>query len=648
MDALFDAAALMLAKTTLIALIARLLIAALPRASAATRYVITVAALIAIVLLPAASLVLPVWDVPVLPSTPPAPRAIASPMQIVTVDQAAQLPPVLRVAATVVTATSRIAATVDAIRASWRGWLLLAIGLVALGLLLRIGIGILGIAWVTRRGTEIEDEALLTELDRACDQLGVTAPVSAVFSEQVSVPLVWGFRRPVLVLPAAASEWTLDALRVVFLHELAHLRRRDMLTLLAMRCAAALYWFHPVVWSLDHSARRDCERACDDLVIRAGTRPSEYADHLLTIARLLPHRDPFGAVTLAMSRHSQLEGRLLSILHPNVRRSDTSRVTLAIVAVAALLIVIPIAALRLTAQETEVVKMPRAIAPHTKVEVVESKSDETTDGDESADTAGDGHDDTGPMDEELSRLSSALDELKAQGESQHLSYEKLGTELLMAGDVLRGTELLREAVRLHPGDNRAWYNLGCAYARGGEKQKALAALEKSIEFGSGSASLWQEDEGLASLVDLPDMKNLMNLGDSMELLTDERQEDSGPDVWRRDLPELERFAQQHPTMGRAFFNVGYARLRAGNPTRALDAFRQAKELGYRPAVCDYNIACCYARLGDPNQAFAWMDKAIDGGLDIGSYLHDDRDLDSLRDDPRFAALKAHCKAKKEE
>ena len=121
-------------------------------------------------------------------------------------------------------------------------------------------------------------------------------------------------------LPAEALNWSRERLRVVFLHELAHLRRCDAITLLITRATTAMYWFHPLAWSLERIARRECEQACDDLVLATGTRASEYADHLLSIAKDLPRHDPFASVTLAMSRRSQLEGRLLSILQIDARR----------------------------------------------------------------------------------------------------------------------------------------------------------------------------------------------------------------------------------------------------------------------------------------------------------------------------------------
>src|SRR5438045_6314226 len=104
--------------------------------------------------------------------------------------------------------------------------------------------------------------------------------VRRLVSERIAVPMVWGVKRPALLLPASALQWSRERLRVVFAHELAHLRRGDAVTLLLTRVIAALYWFHPLAWSLDRAARRDCEQACDDLVLATGTRSEEHTSEL--------------------------------------------------------------------------------------------------------------------------------------------------------------------------------------------------------------------------------------------------------------------------------------------------------------------------------------------------------------------------------
>ena len=96
-----------------------------------------------------------------------------------------------------------------------------------------------------------------------------------------------GVRRPVLLVHAGARKWPPERRRVVLLHELAHVRRADWLTLVAAEIAGAIYWFHPLVWLARREARRSCERACDDLVLDHGTKPSVYAAHLLGIVRSL-------------------------------------------------------------------------------------------------------------------------------------------------------------------------------------------------------------------------------------------------------------------------------------------------------------------------------------------------------------------------
>jgi tetratricopeptide (TPR) repeat protein len=76
---------------------------------------------------------------------------------------------------------------------------------------------------------------------------------------------------------------------------------------------------------------------------------------------------------------------------------------------------------------------------------------------------------------------------------------------------------------------------------------------------------------------------------------------------------------------------------------AITAFRKAIEAGHRVPAATYNVACGYARKGDRDLAFEWLGKAMDAGFDVASYLDDD-DLDTLRDDRRWADLKAKARA----
>ncbi|MEX0879521.1 MAG: tetratricopeptide repeat protein, partial [Thermoanaerobaculia bacterium] len=72
---------------------------------------------------------------------------------------------------------------------------------------------------------------------------------------------------------------------------------------------------------------------------------------------------------------------------------------------------------------------------------------------------------------------------------------------------------------------------------------------------------------------------------------------------------------------------------------AIAAFEKSIELGRKEGPASYNIACGYALLNEPDQAFEWLKRAMDAGFDLSGYLGHDDDLDSLESDPRWPEWK---------
>jgi HEAT repeat protein len=168
------------------------------------------------------------------------------------------------------------------------------------------------------------------------DRLGLDRVPLVLASDRTDMPFATGFWRSAIVLPAAAREWTEDRLRVVLLHELAHVRRRDLVGHTLSRLACALYWFHPLVWAAARRLRDESEKACDDLVLASGARASDYAGHLLDIvASARRGRTP--AVALPMARRREFEGRVLAILDPRERRPPGRRQSAALLGMLGLL-----------------------------------------------------------------------------------------------------------------------------------------------------------------------------------------------------------------------------------------------------------------------------------------------------------------------
>ena len=135
------------------------------------------------------------------------------------------------------------------------------------------------------------------------------------------------------------------------MHELAHVRRRDCLTHWLGLTTCAAYWFNPLAWWAASRLRTEREQACDDLVLEAGERPSDYATQLLEVARSLRPARPLTPAAMAMARPSGLETRLRAILDARRNRRGPARWLAVACLVAVLAISAVLAAVRLVATE---------------------------------------------------------------------------------------------------------------------------------------------------------------------------------------------------------------------------------------------------------------------------------------------------------
>ncbi len=171
-----------------------------------------------------------------------------------------------------------------------------------------LGAGIVGNELRRRRSSLVVDPRLLGLFESSARALGMTRRVELRLSSLPTMPVTWGPARPVVLLPEQAATWSDSAVRLVLLHELAHIKRRDVGFQLTGRFAASLYWFLPPVWYALRQLRIECECACDDHVVSVGIERSEYAGRLVELARLLR---PSGlAAALPASRPSTLEQRI--------------------------------------------------------------------------------------------------------------------------------------------------------------------------------------------------------------------------------------------------------------------------------------------------------------------------------------------------
>ncbi len=115
----------------------------------------------------------------------------------------------------------------------------------------------------------------------------VRIPVRLGLSDRVDSPVVLGWLKPVVLVPAAAMlALSPEALEAVLAHELAHVRRGDFFANVIQNFAEALLFYHPAVWWLSRHIRQEREHCCDDAAVQACGDPILYASALAGLEEL--------------------------------------------------------------------------------------------------------------------------------------------------------------------------------------------------------------------------------------------------------------------------------------------------------------------------------------------------------------------------
>jgi beta-lactamase regulating signal transducer with metallopeptidase domain len=286
-------------------------------AAAALRATVLAAAFAAVLALPIAARLVPAWHTSPAATAEPAGDAIAIVAPVAERDGAA----------TTVTAAEAAAQRGAATGASipWRAALLAIwlLGAAALGS--RAVVGAMRTRRIARRGRRLD----VSHVRVAWRALGGSGAAPAVIeSDEIDAPIVVGAFAPVVVVPAAARDWDAERWRVVLLHELAHVRRRDGLANLVAQLACAVHWIDPLAHVARRWWREAREQAADDAVLRDGARASSYAEHLLAIASEAARPGP--AAALAMTDAQRLESRIEALFADRPRAAAGRRRGLAV------------------------------------------------------------------------------------------------------------------------------------------------------------------------------------------------------------------------------------------------------------------------------------------------------------------------------
>lgn len=308
------------------------------RFSAAFRHAIWASAILGTLLLPILVVVMPAWHWTLLGNA----AAVWSGGQSAAVSGSTAKMPV-----TIVDAVLAAPAT-----GRWAALLLILWGIAFIVFVARMVAGLFGLARVAAHSELLSDEDWQRRATEICGLMKIKRRVWLLQSAQATaMPVTWGALRPAILLPASAVSWPDTRKRSVLSHEIAHIARMDWLFQMFAEMARAIYWFHPLAWIAAGRLRRESECACDDSALNSGIEAANYANDLLDLARTLESPSRNRSAALAIASQTNLERRFSAMLNPSIDRRNLSRRIRALTVLVAMLVLLPLAAVRLPAQD---------------------------------------------------------------------------------------------------------------------------------------------------------------------------------------------------------------------------------------------------------------------------------------------------------
>lgn len=167
------------------------------------------------------------------------------------------------------------------------------------GVLWIFGTGSLLVYWFALIGTFraksarslfVQNSEILRILRQSEESLGIRREIGLYVSDRILSPVLVGIRRPRIVLPKSLLQgWSEEQWKYLFLHELAHQKRRDVLSGFLMSLLCLVHWFNPLLWIAVRKMSRDAEEASDQLALSRLPEHArrEYGLTLLSLAEIV-------------------------------------------------------------------------------------------------------------------------------------------------------------------------------------------------------------------------------------------------------------------------------------------------------------------------------------------------------------------------
>jgi len=163
----------------------------------------------------------------------------------------------------------------------------------------------------------VVNDQRIQQLFMACKQkVGIRRHIIIVRSSKVSIATLCGVISPKLLLPSPLINNLKDEeLQYLFLHELSHIKRGDIVINVLMNILLAMHWFNPLLWYAYHNMREDQELACDAMALSyiPNNQSHAYALTLIKLLEMAPNNSTLASTATVTGGKKELYRRITMI-----------------------------------------------------------------------------------------------------------------------------------------------------------------------------------------------------------------------------------------------------------------------------------------------------------------------------------------------
>lgn len=160
-----------------------------------------------------------------------------------------------------------------------------------------------------------KDERLELILDECKNELNINKNVKIILQKYKRVPSIYGIFKPSILITQKTLEEDNESIKYIFLHELAHYKRKDTIFNFILLCILSIHWFNPIIWFLFNKIRQDIEIGADELASKKLDK-NQKKEYGMVLINLLKSRqeESYTANMLCMSDTAKnMERRIIMI-----------------------------------------------------------------------------------------------------------------------------------------------------------------------------------------------------------------------------------------------------------------------------------------------------------------------------------------------